>query len=131
MSFTRIAVLPGGGITAVVSQTGVQLRVDERLAGDRDRHVFDDGNRVGLRHFDGVRSGNRDLDGNAVRNGHRAIYRDGDVFGDLDRVWLGHVDGVRTVDGHCVGHLDTERERERRRLEIFSLSVIRKKKIKK
>lgn len=113
-SFARIAVLPGGSITAVVSavvsQTSVQFRVDKRLRSDRDRYVFDDGNGVRLRHLDGVRSGERNFHGNAVGNGHGAIYRDGDVLGDLDWVWLGHMDGVRSVDGYCVGHLDTERQ---------------------
>lgn len=92
-------------ISAEVSKTGVQFRVDDRLR-DGHRHVFDDGDGVGLRHLNGVWGGNWDLDWDADGNGHGTVYWDGNMLGDLDWVGFGHLDGVRAVDRHGVWHLE-------------------------
>lgn len=86
----------------------MQFRVDDRLR-DGYRHVFDDGDGVGLRHFDGVRGGNWNFDWNVDGNGHRAVYWDRNMLGDLNWIGFGHLDGIRAVDGHGVRYLEEER----------------------
>lgn len=105
-------ILPGRisiGISAV-SKIGVQLRVDNRLC-DGQRHVFDDRDGVGLGHFDGVWGGNWDLDWNAERNGHWAVYWDWNMLGDLNWIGFGYLDGIRAVDGHSIWHLERKKIR--------------------
>lgn len=92
-------------ISIVVSKTGVQFRVDDRLRYGY-WHVFDDGDGVRLGHFDGVRGGNCNLDWNVDGNGYGAVYWDRNMLGDLDRVGFGHLDGVRAIDGYGVWHLE-------------------------
>ena len=71
--------------------------------------MFDDGDSVGLRHLDGVRGGNWNLNWNVDGNGYGAVYCERNMLGDFDWVRFGYLDGIRTVDRHGVWYLKKER----------------------